>query len=193
MNYNLRIPSDEYTGFLSFLSEELLAKGKISRFYIFRYRTSEEDDSFEYIMLDIKDPDEEFGVHFRLRLQEMQRSGMLQMLDTRFWNWDRYVFGEKGSEMAKDILALSTEIAIKTRERFGKLLDPQNEFPDETMSRMVAPGAWLLLSSFFNAAGYSTLQEINSYITAIQNRLRLMGPTESERIRGMLHLALDII
>jgi hypothetical protein len=48
-------------------------------------------------------------------------------------------------------------------------------------------------NTFFNVAGYSSIQEINAYITALQSRLRFIPDKEAKQVRNMLRLTLDMI
>ncbi|MFW9930028.1 MAG: hypothetical protein ACFFD1_11600, partial [Candidatus Thorarchaeota archaeon] len=176
--------------------EELIEKeGNDYRnnFYVFRYRTPSDSETSEHVLISIKGQDEDLKEAFKDRLETLMKNGIIQNIEPRAWNFDHYVFGEKGLGLAQDLFALGTEFAIRMREKFGKLVDPQNEYPDEVMNRFVSPGVWLIISSFFNAAGYSPLEEINAYITGLQSRLRFMSPIEAEKVRNMLRLTLDMI
>ncbi|MHA1992142.1 MAG: hypothetical protein ACW98A_14310 [Candidatus Hodarchaeales archaeon] len=144
-------------------------------------------------MISVKGHSEEFESDFNSKINNLIKNGLILGIEDQRWNFDQYVFGEKGFELAKDIFDLGTEFAITMREKFWKLLDPQNEYPEEVMQRFISPGVWLLISNFFNVAGYSSIQEINAYITALQWRLRFMPEKEADQVRNMLRLTLDII
>ena len=187
----------DYTGLLSFLSEELVPRrknGELLGFYIFRYH--EQNDSIEeqeHVALEIRGASNALELYFMNRLQDLKKVGLIKDIDFYSWRLPNWVFGSKGKELATNIFEVATELAIDVREKFGRLIDPQNEFPDEVMQRYIAPGVWLLISQFFNASGYSPLEEINAYITAIQNRLKFMNAEDSEQIRRLLHLSLDMV
>lgn len=192
---NIRLKMDDYTGFLAFLSEELLEKKKkkqIQGFYAFRYKTPNDTDT-ERVLISVKGYNKNFREEFKKKLEFLVKNGVIQGIESEGWSFDQYVFGKKGIDLAKDIFDLGTEFAISMRETFGKLLDPQNEYPEEVMQRFISPGVWLLISNFFNVAGYSSFQEINAYITALQSRLRFMSKKEADQVRTMLRLSLDMM
>ncbi|OLS16872.1 MAG: hypothetical protein HeimC3_51020 [Candidatus Heimdallarchaeota archaeon LC_3] len=195
MDVHVKITSEEYAGLLAFISEELVEKKQkkvIESFFTFRYKTKF-DSNTEHVLISVKGYDENFRKDFIQKIEKLIKNGVILGLEKRGWNFDHYVFGEKGVELAKDIFSLGTEFAIAMREKFGKLLDPQNEYPEEVMQRFISPGAWLLMTSFFNTAGYSPIQEINAYITALQSLLRFMPEKEADKVRNMLRLTLDMM
>ncbi|MHA1983933.1 MAG: hypothetical protein ACW967_06230, partial [Candidatus Hodarchaeales archaeon] len=165
---------------------------KIEGFYAFRYKTPNDKET-ERVLISIKGYNKGVKEIISSKINDLIKKGIILGVEGQGWNFDQYVFGEKGLELAKDIFDLGTEFAISMREKFGKLLDPQNEYPEEVMERFISPGVWLLISNFFNVSGYSSIQEINAYITAIQSRLRFMPDKEADQVRNMLRLTLDMI
>ena len=143
----ISVHRDDYAGFLSFLSEELLEKEKkeIEGFHIFRYQIPNEGD-IERVQLEIRTKNETFEREFDQRLLDLKKSGIINDVESGGWKLEKRIFGEQGSQLATKIMDLSTELAIKAREKFGKLIDPQNEFPEEVMDRGMSPGLWLLFS-----------------------------------------------
>lgn len=197
MRVTITVSSADYTGFLSFLSEEIVPRrrnGEIQGFYIFRFHDQNDTISGqEHVAIELRGTSNELELYLMNRLQDLKKTGMIKEIDFYSWRLPGWVFGSKGKELAVNIFEVATELAIDVREKFGRLIDPQNEFPDEVMQRYIAPGVWLLISQFFNASGYSPLEEINAYITAIQNRLKFMNSEESEQVRKLLHLSLDML
>lgn len=185
------VAKEDYAGFLAFLSEELLDKGHMD-FNMFRYRQNLQEET-EFVQLEVRNLSQKEKTTVRGRLEQLKRTGTIRDVQEGGWYLQKRMFGDKGGELARDIFDLSTRFAIETREKFGRLLDPQNEYPEEVMNRFMSPGAWLLFSCFSNALGYTPIEEINAYLTAIQTRLQLMDKKKSEDVRRMLKLVLDMM
>lgn len=187
----------DYPGFLSFLSENLLEKKKnqeIDGFHVFRYKTQDDEENDQvHVQLEVRGASYEYKKLLMARINDLIRSGLIIKLEPQGWRFQQRMFGVKGGELARDIFELATEFSINAREKFGRLLDPQNEFPEEVLNRFIAPGMWLLFSAFCNTSGYTPIQEINAYLTAIQTRLQLMKPDEGEKVRRLLRVMIDMI
>lgn len=191
------VKTEDYPGLLSFLSEELMGKResqKIQGFHVFRYRTQQdEENNEEHVQLAIRGSSLDFEKYFNNRILELVSSGVIIKIEQDGWRFQYRMFGDKGAHLAHEIFELATEFAITVREKFGRLLEPQNEFPDEVMNRFISPGMWLLFSAFSNISGYSPIQEINAYLTAIQTRLQLMKHDDAEKLRQMLRMMIDML
>ncbi|MHA2339904.1 MAG: hypothetical protein ACXACX_21590, partial [Candidatus Hodarchaeales archaeon] len=124
MDIHIKIRMDDYAGFLAFLSEELLSMKRdkeVEGFFAFRYKTPNDKDT-ERVLVSIKGYNKEFEDRINNKISNLIKKGIILGVEDQGWNFDQYVFGEKGLELAKDIFDLGTEFAISMREKFGKLL-----------------------------------------------------------------------